>query len=331
MEEFGFQWHLTDRCNLRCRHCYQDDFSPRGELGTADLDRLVQNLLGALEGVRISINLTGGEPFLYPHLERVIDRLESSAAIEEFNIITNATVLPDERLVFLARQKKLGLFKVSLESSRAETNDSIRGPGNLEKVTAGIRRLIDAAAHPVAIMMTLARWNLEDIGSTVALARELGACGVIFERFVPLGTGGQLRDQTLDAADWLRAVGYILEESGLDCRPQDLPAFHAFWLNFSWGLKGAACNLGSSMALMPDGTVFPCRRLPLELGNALGGEFSAILRRIEEFRPGRLKERLTGLLCSNCPLEDCAGCRALAAARRGDWLADDPRCPLELE
>jgi MoaA/NifB/PqqE/SkfB family radical SAM enzyme len=23
-EEFYFQWHLTERCNRACRHCYQD-------------------------------------------------------------------------------------------------------------------------------------------------------------------------------------------------------------------------------------------------------------------------------------------------------------------
>ena len=24
---FTLQWHITHRCNLRCRHCYQDDYS----------------------------------------------------------------------------------------------------------------------------------------------------------------------------------------------------------------------------------------------------------------------------------------------------------------
>ena len=24
---FNFQWHITDRCNLRCHHCYQSEYS----------------------------------------------------------------------------------------------------------------------------------------------------------------------------------------------------------------------------------------------------------------------------------------------------------------
>jgi len=26
--EFIIQWHLTERCNLRCRHCYQEGQKP---------------------------------------------------------------------------------------------------------------------------------------------------------------------------------------------------------------------------------------------------------------------------------------------------------------
>lgn len=26
-KKFVFQWHITHRCNLRCKHCYQEDYS----------------------------------------------------------------------------------------------------------------------------------------------------------------------------------------------------------------------------------------------------------------------------------------------------------------
>ena len=34
---FGFQWHVTDRCNLRCRHCYQHRFDDGADLPLAAL------------------------------------------------------------------------------------------------------------------------------------------------------------------------------------------------------------------------------------------------------------------------------------------------------
>ena len=27
MQKFVLQWHITHKCNLRCKHCYQEDYS----------------------------------------------------------------------------------------------------------------------------------------------------------------------------------------------------------------------------------------------------------------------------------------------------------------
>jgi MoaA/NifB/PqqE/SkfB family radical SAM enzyme len=52
-------------------------------------------------------------------------------------------------------------------------------------------------------------------------------------------------------------------------------------------LAGAECNLGGgSMALMPDGTVHPCRRFPESLGNARWEPMERILARLERFAAG---------------------------------------------
>jgi len=48
--EFGFQWHITNRCNLRCSHCYQEDYSGSNELG---LDGLISELLDLHESEAI--------------------------------------------------------------------------------------------------------------------------------------------------------------------------------------------------------------------------------------------------------------------------------------
>ena len=36
--EFYFQWHITDACNLRCKHCYHESYSHNG----LELDQLVK-------------------------------------------------------------------------------------------------------------------------------------------------------------------------------------------------------------------------------------------------------------------------------------------------
>jgi AdoMet-dependent heme synthase len=46
--DFFIQWHLTERCNLRCRHCYQQRRKPR----EMSIGELKQQIDGATEMLR---------------------------------------------------------------------------------------------------------------------------------------------------------------------------------------------------------------------------------------------------------------------------------------
>lgn len=64
-DEFYFQWHITERCNKRCAHCYQDEY-PATDLPLTDLEVVLDRMDEALVkwGLRGSLSLTGGEPFV---------------------------------------------------------------------------------------------------------------------------------------------------------------------------------------------------------------------------------------------------------------------------
>ena len=335
MERFGFQWRLSDRCNLRCAHCYQDDFGPASERPLADLCRMADAVLGGLAGREVSVNLTGGEPLLLPGLPGLLAHLAGHANLREVSVITNGTVTAAPVLEALARAERLRFLKVSLEAADEAANDRVRGAGNLSRVRRNLALYRRVVGRPVVLMMTLGRHNLDGVAGMAALAREVGAAGVIYERFVPLGQGQGMRDQVLGPAGWARAVAAVLAAAGSAAEPDELLAHRAFWLwtdGRAEPLDGATCNLGDgSMALMPDGTVFPCRRLPIPVGDVRSTPFPEILARLREYAPSALAPRLTGGLCGLCGVEGCAGCRALARALTGDVLADDPQCPLALD
>lgn len=330
MECFGFQWHLSDRCNLRCAHCYQERFDAARERPLSDLLAMARAIAAGLPDRAISINLTGGEPFLRIDLWSLLDGLDAIENVAEYHIISNGTRAAGETAERLRRRPKLAGLKISLEGPDAETNDAVRGPGNLAEVLGNLRRFSETG-KPLHLMMTLDRSNIESIPLVVELAREEALDGIIFERFVPLGRGRQRAASALDARGWLQALGEIARSAGLEAEIEELAPFHAFWLRLKGeeALSGARCNLGDeSMALMPDGTVFPCRRLPLPLGRLPEEPFAKILARLREFAPERLRPRLRGERCRSCAVPGCAGCRALALAVFGDPYADDPRCPL---
>jgi len=332
MKTFGFQWHVTDRCNLRCRHCYQDAFGRESEQGPGALVRMADAVFGALPDRTVSVNLTGGEPLLLPGLFDVVAHLHSLPNFGEAAIITNGTIATDSVLESIARFPKLTTLKVSIESADAATNDSIRGDGNLRRVLENLSRL-RSTGRDIVLMVTLSRLNLAHVGATADLARREELAGIIFERFVPLGTGSRLLDQVLSPDDWSDALRSVAAAAGIEADPGDLLPYKAFWLDTRPGaedpLSGALCNLGDgSMALMPDGTVYPCRRLPIPQGNVLAVPFAEILDRLAGFSTQSIRPRLSGVFCPSCGMEDCSGCRALARALSMDPLADDPQCPL---
>ena len=60
------QWHILHRCNLRCTHCYQEDYA--AECSGQQLTQLFQQYLAFCKAndFRGHINFTGGEPLLSP-------------------------------------------------------------------------------------------------------------------------------------------------------------------------------------------------------------------------------------------------------------------------
>jgi MoaA/NifB/PqqE/SkfB family radical SAM enzyme len=330
MASFGFQWHLSDRCNQRCKHCYQERFDDASELPSGHLFELAQRVMHGLAPRRVSINLTGGEPLMHPQLFELIDRLAAFEHLEGVHLITNGTVLTNGLIEAIRTRETIGQIKISLESGRAEDNDRIRGRGNLARVTANLSGFAQTG-KALVLMTTLGPCGSDGIADTVAFAREHGFCGVIFERFVPLGRGKPLSPLVPDPAEWSTMKVMIASAAGVEAREQDLLPYQALWIDLAPGapepLRGALCNLGAgSMALMPDARVLPCRRLPEAVGNALTDPFEKILEGLAGWAPDSLRPRLKGHGCSSCEIEGCAGCRALARAITGDALADDPSC-----
>ncbi len=284
--------------------------------------------------IPVAINLTGGEPLLVPGIMDFLTYLGSAFPhVDELNIITNATVVSDSMIQSLSTLPRLSAIKVSLESDRPEINNAIRGAGHFENVLHNIARL-QTIGRPIILMVTLGSHNVSTIRGLCELARRISVSGIIFERYVPLGQGTNLASQVLTAHQWAQASMDICCEADMEVEAEDLLPYKAFWFDTSSAgdpsrdrVSGAMCNLGpSSMALMPDGTVYPCRRLPIPVGHLPSQTIHEIRSRLEEFSPENLVSKMRGDRCGTCGIEGCIGCRALTRATCGDLFADDRQC-----
>ena len=85
-EEFYFQWHFMNSCNLRCSHCYQEGYHYE-DMPWEKLMIIADQITTALRKWNMlgRISLTGGEPFLSPHLLPLVDYLEKSPEIKQLD------------------------------------------------------------------------------------------------------------------------------------------------------------------------------------------------------------------------------------------------------
>ena len=326
---FYVQWHILDRCNLRCLHCYQDRFSRQRELAWPELRGVADNLLQGMAGWGTTLDaaLTGGEPFLKKELRELLNYLDCSGHVGSLSLITNGTILPGwaRQLAGLA---KLQEIRVSLDGFSPGTHNAIRGKGVLARVVKNIARWQDFGI-PVTVMFTLMKRNLPEVPGILEFGKRLGIKAVIMERFFPLGQGEALGAEVLSGAEFLGVWEKLLEQMELTVDPVELLPYRAIRVLFQGAgaeVFGSGCVVArDGMALLPDGTVLPCRRFNLPLGNLLEGSLDSIWRQSPVLAALREKHRLKGK-CGTCPIADCFGCRAMCYSLHKDFLAEDPHC-----
>lgn len=342
-DEFYIQWHLTNRCNLRCAHCYQEDYSGNSEMNLDELKFVADHLLVALEKWKREgrIALTGGEPLLKKELFPLIEYLEASDHVSRIGILTNGIFINQDIMNKLKELRKLHYIQISLEGANAKTHDAIRGKGSFDNALSGIRSLVDNGIK-VRVMFTLHRGNKEEVPALIDLCIKEGVDAFTVERFVPTGSGSKIDELLLTSEEIRDVFQYVSDRADEEYRkgtPLTIIKYRTLWANIDpdrakadvdtpFQLQlGAACSSGiDSICIMPDATVYPCRRLPISIGNLKKDSLFKIWYTSDVLWDIRNKRNLQGK-CSDCEiLSLCCGCRSMAYAITGNYLAEDPQC-----
>lgn len=331
--EFFVQWHLTERCNLRCRHCYQgegavDEMSQRQALSVVgEVSDMIEEWSEAY-GIKFSpsANISGGEPLLRKDLFVIMEEFRRRGFV--LYLLTNGTLVDSGTARRLADLGVRGI-QVSIEGPE-DVHEGIRGNGSFSSSMRGVENLL-AADLTVTLNATLSRLNAPRFMELVVLAEECGVQRLGFSRLVPSGRGRELMGQSLDRwqlRDLYEAI-LSLKPKSLGIVTGDPVAMHATLPDSGdagpTALGGCAAGL-SGLTLLSDGTVLPCRRLPVALGNVLEDSVREIWATSETLGALRDRRKYRGK-CAGCPRwAACRGCRAIAFAQSGNLLAEDPGC-----
>jgi len=305
-------------------------------LDWSGLKKISDNILATLQkwGKKACIHLTGGEPLLKPELFLLLDELNQKPVVEELGIITNGLSIDREVVKRLSAFSKLKKIKISLDGADAETNDSIRQERTFEKVIKNLSLFKREDLFEIILMFTVMKRNLKGIPSFFKLSKDLGVNGFIIERFIPWGRGRERMGEVLNGEEWKELIKTLSDLFAIEGENTLLP-YQAFQVCFDGEepeLLGAPCVIGrDGLCIMPEGSVFPCRRFPISIGNLLSDSLNRIWEKSEILEKLRRKEELRGR-CGRCEIKDCRGCRSLALSLTGDYLEEDPHCwyPVDL-
>jgi selenobiotic family peptide radical SAM maturase len=319
---FTLQWHLTGACGQRCTHCY-DGAPPvpplRGPAALRVLDELAA--FCARRRVPGQVCFTGGDPLLHPDF----DALWAGAAARRLSpaILGNPTTR--ERLRRIVAVRRPRAWQVSLEGLEA-AHDAVRGAGTFVRTVAFLDdlRAEGVRAH---VMLTLTAANLDEALPLADFLR--GRCDrLAYSRLARTGRGAALAGASQAAyaafaARWVAAARrdrrLALKDGLLDLALADagLPP--------GGGCTGFGCGAAFNfLALLPDGEVHACRKVPSPVGHLSTGG-------LEEAwgSPAAARWRAGSRGCRGCPhRRGCGGCPAVTHGEGLDPLVDrDPHCP----
>ncbi|MFH0768370.1 MAG: radical SAM protein, partial [Chloroflexota bacterium] len=269
---------------------------------------------------------SGGEALLRKDdLLALMDRADTLPKIGSYQLLTNGSLLTEEIVTHLKGLRKLAAIQLSLESSSPEVNDSVRGKGTFEETLRAIKLLTKNGLR-IKISTTISQLNYLDIPTLIKWVDQKGVDEIGFDRLIPSGKGKNLSSLTKEALQQVYGMIYSLAPSTkkvtvvmrrpLFCliAPEDKEI-------------GAMCSAGiNNLSIMPDGTIYPCRWLPIPIGNITDVDLDQMWHNdIVLTRLRRKKERKGK--CNGCPfLLKCGGCRGMAYFHSGDYLAEDPQC-----
>lgn len=169
--------YLTNNCYHNCKHCFK---GIRKTINSLEY-RSITDFLKKYAGKVAKVQLTGGEPLLYPNFENILLEYGDNY---EFVITTSAYHIKDSTLNAL---KKAKLVQVSLYSfNTTQTDIFMENPGACQNIVQNIRQLLDTGIR-VRVSNMVTPENVDNLQEFIEECIKLGVKEVTFGKVASIG------------------------------------------------------------------------------------------------------------------------------------------------
>lgn len=287
---------LTDKCNLRCKHCY-GSFSDGKTLSDDDIDIIINELK---QNRCKRVTLSGGEPcILGERLFRIANKFKSEGF--EVALVTNGTMIYSDI-------EKFGCFdivQVSIDGPE-EIHDLIRGHGTFSKSISGILKL-KKSVRKVFAQITINSINQYSFFETLDFLDKLDI-ELSVERVSLTGRASELDE--IDFVNYDKILKKVAERGLMSSDPM----LNAKICSINKIIPPQSFKIGCSavvrgIAIDTNLNVLPCVRIRTSIGNLINTHLSEIL--ISEESKYFIESKNRSKWCGECIYENiCGGCKA---------------------
>lgn len=336
LNSFYIQWHITKMCNCRCKHCYQNDYSSNNEL---NYEQLIRTFLKIKDFLKFFYNtypqnekyipilsITGGEPFLRTDFLQFLKTLSSNKEFFYFILLSNGTLITKE-LAYKLKEYGIRQVQISIEGSE-KIHNYIRGEGTFKKALNGIEHLLNAKIK-VSLSFTANKFNYKEFSNVVNIGKKLGVNNIWTDRFIPIINNDFIL--SLSKEETKNYIEIINNEYKKE--PNLVSNFRALQkIGTNEEKKLYSCHAGfNNFAILENGDILPCRRMPVKLGNIIQDSLIDIYLNNSYIKKLREEYEKTPIGCENCKLVKVCngGLKCLSFAAFNNSLVKDPGCWLK--
>jgi radical SAM protein with 4Fe4S-binding SPASM domain len=342
-------WNVTNRCNLRCKHCYisAEDRKYRDELTTAEAEQFITDLAEMQAPVLL---FSGGEPLIREdvfHLSRFATDLGLRVVLS-----TNGTLITPDMAKSI-KESGMQYVGVSLDGLH-DIHDEFRSmQGAMDRSLEGIKNCMELGLNS-GVRFTVNKFNKKDLPGVIDLLVEKGIPRFCMYHLVYSGRGKEIADIDTSHEEKLEIIEYLVDktvelyEKGIKAELLTVDNHADGVYIYNYLMKNnperaeevmqllkmhGGCSAGTKFANVdPQGNVHPCQFWQhVTLGNVKERKFSEIWNdKEDEFLESlRNKEKMLKGRCGKCTYKSvCGGCRIRAEVVHGDTWAEDPACYL---
>ncbi|KZL90285.1 putative heme d1 biosynthesis radical SAM protein NirJ2 [Clostridium magnum] len=319
-------WNTTNKCNLKCNHCYRDSGKESEcELTTKEAKLLIDQI--AATGFKIMI-FSGGEPLMR---EDIFDLINYAGLAGLRPVLGSNGTLISKKTAEELKKAGIAAVGISLDSLDAKKHNNFRGYNDAFRHTICAMKNCRESGIRFQIHTTVMDWNKSEIISITDFAVGVGASAHHIFFLVPTGRGKNIKDELLNSEEYEELLTSIMKKQQqveIEIKPTCAPQFIRIAQSLNTDIRfKRGCLAGISYCIInPRGDVQACAYLDEVAGNVREKSFDDIWKNSSLFN--NLRSQQYSGSCGSCKYKkSCGGCRARAAYyNNGDYMASENLC-----